>query len=90
MEKVGFVASYWLERQLIEIGRFLRQQNSLCHYNDYVNVFRAKHGSKISVESICRVLRKLRERGIFFTPPRMRGQFFICDRFLEKKDVVIK
>jgi hypothetical protein len=40
MEKVGFVASYWLEKQLIEIGRFLRQQNSPCHYNDYVNVFR--------------------------------------------------
>jgi hypothetical protein len=84
------MTSYWLEKQLIEIGRFLRQQNSPCHYNDYVNVFKAKYGSKISVESICRVLRKLRERGIFFTPPRMRGRFFICDRFLEKKDVVIK
>jgi hypothetical protein len=48
------LASYWLEKQLIEIGRFLRQQNSACHYNDYVNIFRARHGSKISVESICR------------------------------------
>jgi DNA-binding PadR family transcriptional regulator len=35
-----------------------------------------KHGSKISVESIYRVLRKLRERGIFFTPPKMKGQRF--------------
>jgi hypothetical protein len=42
MEKVGFMASYWLEKQLIEIERFLRQQKSPCHYNDYVNVFRAK------------------------------------------------
>jgi len=90
MEKVGFMASYWLEKQLIEIGRFLRQQNSACHYNDYVNVFRAKHGSKVSVESICRVLRKLRERGVFFTPPRMKGQFFISEKLLERKDVVIK
>jgi|GEM_PF-5657761 len=84
------MASYWLEKQLIEIGRFLRQQNSPCHYNDYVNVFRAKYGSKISVESICRVLRKLRERGIFFTPPKMKGQFFISEKLLQKKDVVIK
>jgi hypothetical protein len=68
MGKVGFVSSYWLEKQLIEIGRLLRQQNSPCHYNDYVNVFRARHGSKVSVESICRVLRRLRERAIFFTP----------------------
>jgi hypothetical protein len=50
MGKVGFVSSYWLEKQLIEIGRLLRQQNSSCHYNDYVNVFRTKDGSKISVE----------------------------------------
>jgi len=84
------VASYWIEKQLIEIGRFLRQQNSSCHYNDYVNVFKARYGSKVSVESICRVLRKLREKGFFFTPPKMRGQFFVSERFLQKKDVGIK
>jgi hypothetical protein len=42
-EKGCFMGSYWLEKQLIEIGRFLRQENSPCHYNDYVNVFKARH-----------------------------------------------
>jgi len=80
----------WLEEQLIEIGKFLRQQNSPCHYNDYVNVFKARYGSKVSVESICRILRKLRKRGIFFTPPKMRGQFFISQNFLEREEAVIE
>jgi hypothetical protein len=35
-------------------------------------------------------LRKLRERGVFFTPPRMKGQFFISEKLLERKDVVTK
>ncbi|MBU5537609.1 MAG: hypothetical protein KQA38_03555 [Candidatus Aenigmarchaeota archaeon] len=51
--------SYWLDGKLIEIGRFLRKQNSTCHYNDYVNVFKARYGSRVSVASICRTLRKL-------------------------------
>lgn len=80
--------SHWLNKQLIEIGRYLREQNSPCHYNDYVNVFRAKHGSKISVESICRSLRRLRERGVFFTPPKMKGQFFISEKLLQQKEVI--
>jgi hypothetical protein len=51
------MAPYWLEKQLIEIGRFLR---------------------------------KLKERGIFFAPPKMIGRFFISEKLLQKKDAVIK
>jgi hypothetical protein len=87
---VSLLRSHWLNRELIEIGRFLREQKSSCHYNDYVNVFKARNGSRISVESICRALRKLREKGVFFTPPKMRGQFFISDRLLQPKEVTVK
>ena len=68
---------------LIRIGYYLRKQHSTCHYNDYVNVFKARFGSKISIETITRRLRKLRERGIFFTPPFAKGQFFLSDRIYQ-------
>jgi len=66
-----------LVSELKDIGKFLKNAKSPCHYNDYVNVFKFRHGSKVSYESITRLLRKMREQGIFITPPNMRGQFFI-------------
>jgi len=79
--------SHFINRQLIEIGRYLRRNHSLCHYNDFIRVFYAKFPNlreRISVETLTRALRKLRERGVFFTPPNMKGQFFLADRFMKR------
>jgi len=63
--------------ELKDIGKFLKNAKSACHYNDYINMWKFRHGSRTSYETITRRLRKMREQGIFITPPNMRGQFFI-------------
>ncbi|MGC9059514.1 MAG: hypothetical protein ACP5H3_03880 [Candidatus Aenigmatarchaeota archaeon] len=52
-----------------------------------MNVFKARHGYKISAESIYRALRRLREREFFITPPGMERQFFISEKLLQQKEV---
>jgi hypothetical protein len=52
MEKVGFMEYHWLEKQLIEIGDFLRHQNSPCNYNDYVNVLKARHEPMLAIHEL--------------------------------------
>jgi len=76
--------SAWLDDELVKIGVWLRQQESVCHYRDYVNVFEKKHGKRLSPTTVPRRLRKLRELGFFMTPPNMKGQFFIREFMVNK------
>lgn len=69
--------------EVISIGRYLRSMNSSCHYSDFFRVFKARHPGKEALwvnRGMERRLRKLRERGVFFTPHGMQGQFFIADK----------
>jgi len=57
---------YQLEQRLIAILNYCyyKKGQDLVHYNDVVNVYRKRFGNDVSVETITRALRKLREKGL--------------------------